>query len=101
MSNQDNQHDKTKIYRFTQQLLNYQGTYFEMEGTIDEILDRWYQDDYYGALYRNQVSNYNFQPKQRVKDLMKDKKVFIEIVDDSCYSLGWITKIEEILDGLG
>lgn len=87
-----------KNYRFTQQLLNHQENSFEMEGFLDDILERWRngtwpqtQGEYYGysidcyeGLYYHVIGQLNKQ------------KVFIEIVDDSYYTHGWITKIEEI-----
>jgi len=36
--------------------------------------------------------------RNKIIESLQKQKVFIEIVDDSCYSCGWITKIEEIQD---
>jgi hypothetical protein len=89
-----------KTYRFTQQLLNYQENYFEMEGYLEDILERWCkgpwqqtQGEYYGYSIDCHESLY-----YQVTGQLEKQKVFIEIVDDSCYSCGWITKIEEIQD---
>lgn len=94
MNNQDNQ---TKIYRFTQQLLNYQEGYFEMEGTFNEIMWFWYCNPQFNkmGLTKNKIESY-LNEFIKIEKVLKKQKVFIEIVDDSCYSCGWITKIEEI-----
>ena len=96
MSNQDNQ---TKIYRFTQQLLNYQENYFEMEGTLTDIMYCWFHSPAYvevGKILLDVNKNTYTNERKKILDTLEKQKVFIEIVDDSCYSLGWITKIEEI-----
>lgn len=94
MDNKDNQ---TKIYRFTQQLLNYQENYFEMDGTFNEIMYFWHCNPQFNkiGLTKNKTESY-LNEFIKIEKVLEKQKVFIEIVDDSCYSLGWITKIEEI-----
>lgn len=87
-----------KNYRFTQQLLNYQENYFEMEGCLDDILERWSKEPWQqtqGQYYGYSIDCYEGLYYHGIGQLNK-QKVFIEIVDESCYGCGWITKIEEI-----
>lgn len=94
MRNRDNQ---TKIYRFTQQLLNYQENYFELEGTFNDIMWFWYCNPKYNkiGLTKSKTDSY-LNDFIKIEKVLKKQKVFIEVVDDNCYSCGWITKIEEI-----
>lgn len=88
----------TKLYKFTQTLDNYTEPYFQMIGTLEEIIEKWcngpwpqhngkylgYSIDCYNSLY--------FQ----VLSYLDKQKIFIEIVDSSLYGTGWMTKIEEV-----
>lgn len=69
-----------------------------MTGALEEIIEKWckgpwpqhngeyldYSVDCYNALYF-QVLNY-----------LDKQKMFIEIVDNSLYGIGWMTKINEV-----
>ncbi len=88
-----------KTYRFTQQLLNYQENYFEMEGSLTDIMYRWFNNPAYigiGKIYIDVNKDTYTNERKKIIESLQKQKVFIEIVDDSCYSCGWITKIEEI-----
>lgn len=92
----------TKLYRFTQTLDNRTEPYYQMKGTLEQIMDTWY---YSGVQYRviGQYDQYKTtsqkdknQFKMKIRDLLDKQKVYVEIVDDSVYGVGWTTKIEEI-----
>lgn len=88
----------TKLYKFEQILDGYTEPYFQMAGTLEEIMYKWchgpwpqhkgeyigYSTDCYNSLY--------FQ----VLTYLERQSMFIEIVDSSLYGLGWMTKIEEL-----
>ena len=93
------QHNQTKIYRFTQQLLNYQENYFETEGTLTDIMYRWFHSPAYvevGKILLDVNKDTYTNERKKIIEALEKQKVFIEIVDESCYSQGWVTKIEEI-----
>lgn len=88
----------TKLYKFTQVMDGYKEPYFQMTGTLEDILLKWhhgpwpkhkgeyvgYSTDCYNSLY------------SKVICCLEKQKVYVEIVDAGLYSLGWVTKIEEI-----
>ena len=91
-----------KLYKFEQTLDGYTEPYFQMTGTLEEIMDTWY---YSGVQYRviGQYDQYKTtsqkhknQFKMKVMDLLDKQKVYVEIVDENLYGIGWTTKIEDI-----
>ena len=88
----------TKLYKFTQVMDGYKEPYFQMTGTLEDILLKWhhgpwpkhkgeyvgYSTDCYNSLY------------SKVICCLEKQKVYVEIVDASVYNIGWVTKIEEI-----
>lgn len=88
----------TKLYRFTQTLSNYTEPYYQMEGTLEEVLQKWCKGpwpQYKGEYIGYSIDCYNSLYFQ-VLTYLEKQSMFIEIIDSSLYGLGWMTKIEEI-----
>lgn len=88
----------TKLYRFIQTLNNYTEPYYQMEGGLEEVIDKWVKGpypQYTGEYFGYSIDNYNSLFFQVLGRLSR-QGVFVEIVDDNVYGLGWTTKIEEI-----
>lgn len=86
----------TKLYRFTQTLNNYIEHYYQMEGTLEDIIHKWlHHDNITEYLWWCGISCYE-ELHSNVLGFLNKQKVYIEVVDDSVYGLGWRTKIEEI-----
>lgn len=85
----------TKLYKFEQTLDGYTEPYFQMTGTLEEIMAKWWGNVTSNSLYRYVDSSFNIH-QQKVAEVLNKQKVYVEIIDESLYGTGWTTKIEEI-----
>ncbi len=88
----------TKLYKFTQVMDGYKEPYFQMTGTLEEVAHRWFNNPAYMSvgLYIDSLKDMYTTERNKVKNALENQKVYVEIVDAGLYSLGWVTKIEEI-----
>lgn len=88
----------TKLYRFTQTLDGYKEPYYQIVGTLEEVLQKWCQGpwpQHKGEYLGYSVDFYNSLYFQILGHIEK-QGMFIEIVDESLYGMGWVTKIREV-----
>ena len=88
----------TKLYKFTQVMDGYKEPYFQMTGTLEEVMYRWFNNPAYMSvgLYIDNLKDTYTTERSKVKNTLERQKVYVEIVDADLYSLGWVTKIEEV-----
>lgn len=84
----------TKLYKFEQTLDGYKEPYFQMIGTLKEIMVKWWGNVMSNPLYRYVDSSFNIH-QRRIEEVLDKQKVYVEIVDESLHGLGWVTKIKE------
>ena len=88
----------TKLYKFTQVMDGYIDPYFQMTGTLEEVMYRWFHNPAYvsvGVHIDNLKDTYTTE-RSKIKNTLEKQKVYVEIADASVYNMGWVTKIEEI-----
>lgn len=85
----------TKLYKFTQVMDGYTEPYFQMTGTLEEIMANWWRNVMSNSLYRYVDSSFNIH-QIMVAEVLNKQKAYVEIVDADLYNMGWVTKIEEI-----
>lgn len=85
----------TKLYKFEQTLDGHKEQYFQMTGTLEEIMAKWWRNVMSNSLYRYVDSSFNIH-QRRIAEVLNKQKHYVEIVDASVYNMGWVTKIEEI-----
>lgn len=88
----------TKLYKFEQILDGYKEPYFQMTGTLEEVMYKWFHNPAYmsvGVRLDNLKDTYTVE-RTKIKSTLEKQKAYIEIVDASVYNIGWVTKIEEI-----
>ena len=88
----------TKLYKFTQVMDGYIDPYFQMTGTLEEIMYKWFNNPtyvYVGVCIDSLKDTYTTE-RNKIKNTLEKQKVYVEIVDASVYNIGWVTKIEEI-----
>ena len=85
----------TKLYKFTQVMDGYTEPYFQMTGTLEEIMAMWWRNVMSNSLYRYVDSSFNIH-QRRVAEVLNKQKAYVEIVDADLYGLGWVTKIKEV-----
>lgn len=88
----------TKLYKFEQTLDGYPEPYFQMTGTLEEIMYKWLHNPAYISvgLYIDGLKDTYTTERNKIKNTLEKQKVYVEIVDESLYGIGWTTKIEEI-----
>lgn len=88
----------TKLYKFTQMLDGYTEPYFQMTGTLEEVMYRWFNNPAYMSvgLYIDNIKDTYTTERNKIKNALENQKVYVEIVDADLYNMGWVTKIEEI-----
>ena len=87
-----------KIYKFEQTLDGYTKPYFQMTGTLEEIMYKWFHNPTYmsvGVYLDNLKDTYTVE-RSKIKSTLEKQKAYIEIVDVDLYGLGWVTKINEV-----
>lgn len=86
----------TKLYKFQQILYNHQEPYFEMIGTFETIMYRWFHSPAYTEL-ASILLDVNKQPYTKeynnILMCLNKQGFYIELVDEDCYGMGWVTKI--------
>lgn len=87
-----------KIYKFEQILDGYTKPYFQMAGTLEEIMYKWFHNPTYMSVgvYLDNLKDMYTTERNKIKNALEKQKVYVEIVDASVYNIGWVTKIEEI-----
>lgn len=88
----------TKLYKFEQILDGYPEPYFQMTGTLEEIMYKWFHNPAYmsvGVHLDNLKDTYTVE-RSKIKSTLEKQKAYIEIVDADLYGLGWVTKIREV-----
>lgn len=88
----------TKLYKFTQVMDGYIDPYFQMTGTLEEIMYKWFHNPAYmsvGVYLDNLKDTYTVE-RSKIKSTLEKQKAYIEIVDADLYGLGWVTKIESM-----
>ena len=88
----------TKLYKFEQTLDGYPEPYFQITGTLEEIMYKWFHNPAYmsvGVHLDNLKDTYTVE-RSKIKNALEKQKVYVEIVDADLYGLGWVTKIESI-----
>ena len=87
-----------KIYKFEQILDSYKEPYFQMTGTLEEIMYKWFHNPAYMSVgvYLDNLKDTYTGERSKIKNALEKQKVYVEIVDASVYNIGWVTKIEEI-----
>ena len=88
----------TKLYKFTQVMDGYIDPYFQMTGTLEEIMYKWFNNPAYISvgLYIDSLKDTYTAERSKIKNTLERQKVYVEIVDESLYGLGWVTKIKEV-----
>ncbi len=88
----------TKLYRFEQTLDGYIDPHFQMTGTLEEVMYRWFNNPAYMSVgvYIDSLKDTYTTERNKIKNALEKQKVYVEIVDADLYSLGWVTKIEEV-----
>ncbi len=88
----------TKLYRFEQTLDDYTEPYFQMTGTLEEVMYRWFNNPAYMSVgvYIDSLKDTYTTERDKIKNALEKQKVYVEIVDASLYGLGWVTKIKEV-----
>ena len=88
----------TKLYKFTQVMDGYIDPYFQSTGTLEEIMYRWFNNPAYMSVgvYIDSLKDTYTTERNKIKNTLEKQKVYVEIVDAGLYSLGWVTKIEEV-----
>lgn len=88
----------TKLYKFTQVMDGYKEPYFQMTGTFEEAMYKWFHNPAYVSvgLYIDSLKDMYTTERNKIKNTLEKQKVYVEIVDASVYNIGWVTKIEEI-----
>lgn len=87
-----------KIYKFEQILDGYTEHYFQMTGTLEEVMYKWFHNPAYmsvGVYLDNLKDTYTVE-RSKIKSTLEKQKAYIEIVDADLYGLGWMTKIESM-----
>lgn len=87
-----------KIYKFEQILDSYKEPYFQMTGTLEEIMYKWFHNPAYmsvGVYLDNLKDTYTVE-RSKIKNALEKQKVYVEIIDASVYNMGWVTKIKEV-----
>lgn len=87
--------DVTKLYRFEQTLNGYKEPYFQMVGTLQDIMAKWWRNVMSNSMYLYVDSSFNIH-QQKVAETLNKQGFYIEIVDESLYGICWMTKIKEI-----
>lgn len=82
--------DVTKLYRFIQTTNNYNQPYYCKEGSLSSIFKTWAYSQECGI--NSEIEDYF----KTIETILDKQGCYIEIVDESCYGLGWMTKIKEI-----
>lgn len=85
----------TKLYKFEQILDGYTEPYFQMTGTLEEVMSKWWGHVMSNSLYRYVDSSFNIH-QRKVAETLNKQKFYVEIVDESLYGKGWVTKIREV-----
>jgi hypothetical protein len=88
----------TKLYKFTQVMDGYIDPYFQMTGTLEKIMYKWFHNPAYvsvGVHIDNLKDTYTTE-RSKIKNTLEKQKAYVEIVDADLYNMGWVTKIEEI-----
>ena len=88
----------TKLYKFTQVMDGYIDPYFQMTGTLEEVMYRWFNNPAYTSVgvYIDNLKDTYTTERSKIKNTLEKQKVYVEIADASVYNMGWVTKIEEI-----
>lgn len=88
----------TKLYKFTQVMDGYIDPYFQITGTLEEIVYKWFNNPtyVYVGIYIDSLKDTYTTERNKIKNTLEKQKVYVEIVDASVYNIGWVTKIEEI-----
>ena len=88
----------TKLYKFTQVMDGYIDSYFQMTGTLEEVMYRWFNNPAYTSVgvYIDNLKDTYTTERSKIKNTLEKQKVYVEIADASVYNMGWVTKIEEI-----
>ena len=88
----------TKLYKFTQVMDGYTEPYFQMSGTLEEVMYRWFNTPAYTSVgvYIDNLKDMYTTERSKIKNTLERQKVYVEIVDASLYGLGWVTKIKEV-----
>lgn len=76
----------------------YIDPYFQMTGTLEEIMYKWFNNPAYISvgLYIDSLKDTYTSERSKIKNTLERQKVYVEIVDESLYGLGWVTKIKEV-----
>lgn len=85
----------TKLYKFEQTLDGYTEPYFQMTGTLEDIMAKWWGNVMSNSLYRHVDSSFSIH-QRKVAETLNKQKFYVEIVDESLYGKGWITKIRKV-----
>lgn len=87
-----------KIYKFEQILDGYIDPYFQMTGTLEEIMYKWFNNPtyVYVGIYIDSLKDTYTTERNKIKNALEKQKVYVEIVDASVYNIGWVTKINEV-----
>lgn len=87
-----------KIYKFEQILDSYKEPYFQMTGTLEEIMYKWFHNPAYMSvgLYIDNLKDTYTAERNKIKNVLEKQKVYVEIVDVGLYGLGWVTEIKEV-----
>ena len=88
----------TKLYKFTQVMDGYIEPYFQMTGTLEEVMYRWFNNPAYMSVgvYIDSLKDMYTTERNKIKNTLEKQKVYVEIVDAGLYGLGWVTKIDEV-----
>jgi hypothetical protein len=88
----------TKLYKFTQVMDGYKEPYFQMTGTLEEIMYKWFNNPtyMYVGIYIDSLKDTYTSERSKIKNALEKQQAYIEIVDADLYGLGWVTKIESI-----
>lgn len=88
----------TKLYKFIQVMDGYKEPYFQMTGTLEEVMYKQFcNPDYaYVGVYIDSLKDMYTTERDKIKNALEKQKVYVEIVDADLYSLSWVTKIEEV-----
>lgn len=88
----------TKLYKFTQVMDGYTEPYFQMTGTFEDVMYKWFHNPAYVSvgLYIDSLKDMYTTERNKIKNALEKQKVYVEVVDADLYGLGWVTQIREV-----